>query len=442
MITIPAPPSKSETHRALVLAALAGGPSTVHNALTSDDTAHTRACLTALGAQFFPQEDGSLVVQPIPRHPSPCSAELFVGESGTTCRLMTAIAAVLPGSFRIYGSGRMSTRPIAPLTEALGRLGVDITFEGLPGCPPLRLSSSGWQRAHTTLDASASSQYLSALLLAAPRSPHGLVVDLRGERIASWPYAALTIAAMARAAVPVATFHHRGDTLSPCTLEDIPLLPPNAIRCTVPGNQPYRAGTFTVEGDWSSASYFLAAGALGRVPVTVTHLRTDSLQADRALVDILKRMGARVTVAATGITVWPSPLMGADLPMGACPDLVPTVAVLAAAAQGTTRIHGAAHLRLKESDRIAAVADGLTRLGVAVQTTDDGLFIAGGLAVRGPVELATFGDHRLAMSLSLTELLGVRPILDQPGCVAKSFPNFWKHWEAVRIAQQEAAHDA
>ncbi|MBZ4647972.1 MAG: 3-phosphoshikimate 1-carboxyvinyltransferase [Desulfomicrobiaceae bacterium] len=436
MIIIPAPPSKSQTHRAFILAALAPGVSRVLRPLESDDTQRTRDCLTALGARIHPIEGGyrvEAIAQTRPTHP----VELAVGESGTTCRLITAVAAALPGTYRISGEGRMHLRPIAPLTDALERLGVGVHFEGAPGCPPLRLTSRGFLQSHTTLDVAESSQYLSALLLAAPLSPQGLTVDITSAAIASWPYAHLTLEAMHHAGVPVTISEREGKGFVPRAPEEVPGLSAPTLRFCVPAGHSYRAGDFLVEGDWSSASYFLAAGALGRVPVAVTGLRSQSLQADRALVDILNTMGGRVEVHEDRVTAYPSRLRGAELSMGACPDIVPTVAMLAAAAHGTTRIRDAAHLRLKESDRIAAVVDGLTRLGVCAQPTSDGMIIHGGIQNTSPVELATFGDHRLAMSLCLAELLGARPMLDTPGCVAKSFPHFWELWETVRRANAE-----
>jgi len=200
----------------------------------------------------------------------------------------------------------------------------------------------------------------------------------------------------------------------------------------------YRAGSYQVEGDWSGASYLLAAGALGKRPVRVDGLRADSLQGDRAMLDILRAMGARAEVEGTSITVHPSALHGVDADMGHCPDLVPTVAVLAAFAQGPTRVRNVAHLRIKESDRITAPATELARLGVRVDEHDDGLTVHG-LGPDGPAwdEAARFSahnDHRIAMSLALLGLPhGKRmdALLDDPLVVRKSFPTFWKVWEQL-----------
>jgi 3-phosphoshikimate 1-carboxyvinyltransferase len=192
----------------------------------------------------------------------------------------------------------------------------------------------------------------------------------------------------------------------------------------------YKAGTFTVEGDWSGASYFLAAGAVGKRAVCMTNLRADSLQGDRALLDILRLMGADIAEEKERVTVRPSRLRGVDINMGSCPDLVPTVAALAAFAEGRTRIQGTAHLRLKESDRIAAPARNLRAAGITVEEYEDGLGIEGG-APRKAALFHAFGDHRIAMSAALLGLRHGNAVLDDPHVVRKSFPTFWELWERI-----------
>ena len=188
-----------------------------------------------------------------------------------------------------------------------------------------------------------------------------------------------------------------------------------------------------IEGDWSNASYFLAAGAVGRVPVTVTGLRRDSAQGDRFMVDILERMGARVLWDKDEVTVFPSALHGVDVNMNACPDIVPTVAAVAAFARGETVISGAAHLAIKECDRIQAPVAELSKAGVDITARADGMAVRGG-PFRTRAKLSAHGDHRMAMSLSLLELGGVAVSLDNPACVAKSFPDFWTAWALIRRA--------
>jgi 3-phosphoshikimate 1-carboxyvinyltransferase len=273
-----------------------------------------------------------------------------------------------------------------------------------------------------------SSQYLSGLLLAAPLCREPLIITLGGEKTVSWPYVGLTLQALEDFGISFEVwekniFWTRADWRS--LTEAIP----GGLRFHM---QPaaYTAGNFQVEGDWSGASYFLAAGAVGQYPVRVEGLRSNSLQGDRALMEILRRMGARVEEDETCVTVHPSRLHGIDVDMGHCPDLAPTVAVLAAFAQGATTIRNVAHLRIKESDRIAAPAENLRAAGIAVQEHGDGLTIEGGTPQPAAL-FRTFGDHRIAMSAAI---LGMRhgPVrLDAPEVVAKSFPTFWKLWETI-----------
>ena len=201
----------------------------------------------------------------------------------------------------------------------------------------------------------------------------------------------------------------------------------------------YRAGRYAVEGDWSGASYLLAAGAIGPRPVRIEGLRADSLQGDRVMLDILRDMGARIGIEPDAVTVHPSELRGVVADMSRCPDLVPTVAVVAAHASGPTRLWNAAHLRIKECDRIAVPAQELSKVGVRCDEHDDGLTIHGDPALASRlhsfdgIAFSAHGDHRIAMSLALLELRGGRLTLDDPSCVSKSFPNFWECWGQVRV---------
>lgn len=462
-VTVRAPASKSLSHRFLLGAALAEGVSTVRHALVSDDTDHTRAVLTAAGARFTPlppAEGGGegcwrvigLAGQPrggTEAAPLDCN----VGASGTSCRLLTAVLAAGRGAFYLHGAGRLHQRPMDELLQALRFLGADVRCSGQPGCPPLRINAAGLQPAlcggEVELGMERSSQFFSGLLLAAPLGPAPMAVSLCGQKAVSWPYVGLTLHALEAFGLsftvetrPCPDVHWQ--TLPPGGWRGLKTAEPGCLRVTVrPG--PYRPGDYSVEGDWSGASYLLAAGALGRRPVRVEGLNPASLQGDRALLDILQKMGARLEASAKAVTVYPSPLHGVDLDMGHCPDLVPTVAVLAAFAGGSTRIRNVAHLRLKESDRISAPATELAKTGVTVDQLSDGLLVHG-LAGRGPnrpdhprlpadATLSAHDDHRMAMSLALLDLrepeTHVRARLDDPAVVSKSFPHFWKVWEQL-----------
>lgn len=461
-VAVTAPASKSVSHRYLIGAALADGVSTVRHTLESRDLECTRAILRAAGASMeqLPEStpaSGAWRVTGMAGKPRGGAADAplscNVEESGTTCRLLTAVLAAGTGAFRIHGAPRMHERPIGELTDTLRELGLDVTFEGKPGCPPVVLHAQGLNPSlcggAVTLGMAISSQYFSGLLLAAPMGKAPLAITLGGEKAVSWPYVGLTLQCLTDYGIDfdVAT---RPDAqagwtlLPPGAWRGLKAAHPGCLRVTVrPGA--YRAGDYVVEGDWSGASYLLAAGALGLRPVRVKGLRADSLQGDRAMLDILRKMGARLSIAADAVTVYPSALHGVELDMGDCPDLVPTVAMLAAFAQGSTRIRNVAHLRFKESDRISAPARELAKTGVTVDELSDGMLVHG-LAGRGNgkpdhpclphgITLSAHNDHRIAMALALLDLrqpeARVRNLLDDPTVVRKSFPQFWNIWEQL-----------
>lgn len=463
-----APASKSLSHRYCTGAALADGESRLRHVLESRDIQCTRAILSTAGASFLPDGHsghgdaagwrvhgmpGGLPRGATPDAPLSCD----VHESGTTCRLLTAVLAAGRGCFRIHGAPRMHERPIAALTDALGLLGPRIRFEDRPGCPPLLIETNGLDagavQGRVPLGMDHSSQYLSGLLLAAPLAGTAdgfpLTIVLTGGKAVSWPYVGLTLQCLQdfgiRFAVETLDAGEQWRPLPGDGWRHLDAAIPGRLRITVwPGR--YRPGVHTVEGDWSGASYLLGAGAVGGNPVRVGGLRRDSLQGDRAILDILRGMGAQLSVEEDAVTVLPSPLHGIDADMSACPDLVPTVAVLAAAAHGETRIRNVAHLRIKESDRIAAPARELERAGVRVEPRDDGLVVYGAgpdvlaanlRALPSDTRFRAHNDHRIAMSLALLSMLPgvdfrIRDRIDDPHTVAKSFPHFWDLWEELR----------
>jgi len=460
-VSVCAPSSKSVSHRMLIAAALAEGESVISRVLESRDVQQTRAVLQAAGARMEEAEQpGSWRIQGMAGKAlgGPAQAEALscdVYESGTTCRLLTAVLAAGQGYFRIHGAPRMHRRPIGALTQALSAQGAVFSFEGEPGYPPFVLESSGLCGGSVNIGLEESSQYLSGLLLAAPLAAAPLTLEISGSHVVSWPYVGLTLQTLrdfgARFDVSTrepGTEHEPNGGWKLADWRGIKAARPGLIRFRVRPSA-YRAGRYTVEGDWSGASYLLAAGALGSRPVAVVGLKADTLQGDRAIRDILVGMGADVRTEPAGrehgpaLVVFPSVLRGVEVHMASCPDLVPTVAVLAAAAEGDTVIRGVAHLRIKESDRIAAPAAELRKAGVKVEERDDGLVIHGmGHGTGRPdltgkhLDLAVWGDHRMAMSLSLLECLGAEVSLDHPEVVDKSFPDFWDVWRRIRTGKQ------
>ncbi|MDR1855561.1 MAG: 3-phosphoshikimate 1-carboxyvinyltransferase [Desulfovibrio sp.] len=448
-VTLAAPASKSLSHRYLIGAALANGRSTVRNVLESRDLAQTRAILQAVGAGFEPVDggwtvtgvDGQLKGGTTPDQAVSCD----VHESGTTCRLLTAVLSTGRGFFRIHGAPRMHQRPMGEIAEAIARLGCGVCCEESPGRLPILLEARGIDPARcggvAEISMDDSSQYFSGMLLAAPLAPTPLAIELVGGKAVSWPYVGLTLTCLADFSINFAVETRPSPqepwrTLPEGGWRELGDVAPGTLRVSVrPGS--YRAGDFTVEGDWSGASYFLAAGAAGPRPVEVTGLAPDSLQADRSLVDILRRMGAKCDMDGRSVRVSPSSLKGIDVDMGHCPDLVPTVAVLAAFAEGVTRIGNVAHLRIKESDRISAPVTELRKAGIRTEETRDGLAIHGvgpGRPVL-PSSLSTHNDHRMAMSLALLGLgtgEAVDARMDAPQVVSKSFPDFWDRWRPLQ----------
>jgi 3-phosphoshikimate 1-carboxyvinyltransferase len=436
MIAVTAPASKSMSHRMLIGAALAQGESVLRHVLQSDDIARTRRILCDAGANMEDMPGGGLRVRGaagLLQGADIAATEALscdVHESGSTCRLLTAPLAAGHGRFRVHGAPRMHERPIGALNSVLEKLGAAIHWEGQRGYPPFVLETQGMQGGTVEVGLDESSQYLSGLLLAAPLCGEPLIITPGGTRAVSWPYVGLTLQALENFRIPFELWENSGGWRK-TDWRSLTEAEPGRLRFHM-RPAAYRAGTFRVEGDWSGASYFLAAGAVGKHPVRVEGLRGDSLQGDRALVDILRRMGARLEVDEACVAVYPSRLCGIDVDMGYCPDLVPTVAALAAFAQGATTIRNVAHLRIKESDRIAATAANLRAAGINVEERGDGLLIEGGPPQPAPL-FQSFGDHRIAMSAAV---LGVRHglvRLDAPEVVAKSFPAFWDLWEKMLV---------
>ncbi len=432
MKTVAAPPSKSVSHRALIAASLAQGTSLVRNALESEDLERTAHCLRQLGAVIKEEGKGAYYVEGIESKGS-TGAEtvvLDVGESGTTCRLLAAVAAAVGGEYLLQGRGRMHERPIGSLTRVLEQMGARIFWEADPGYPPLHISSRGLFANRVEVDLEQSSQYLSGLLLSAPfYAP--VRIGVSGERAVSWPYVALTLQVMQDFGASFSVRIREGESWSEVPWSRVEEAVPGGILFLVNPGQ-YASRSYSVEGDWSNSSYFLAAGSLLRSGVRVTGLVPDSVQGDRRIVDILETMGVNLSTQSKGIESRPGHLRGADLDMGSCPDLVPTVSVLASLAEGNTRIRNVAHLRLKESDRLQAMAGQIRKTGAQVELFQDGMAIEPSQELRsGSMQFETHGDHRLAMSLSLYELAGIGVQLDQPGCVAKSFPDFWDKWKRI-----------
>jgi 3-phosphoshikimate 1-carboxyvinyltransferase len=414
--TVSVPGSKSITNRALVLAALASrnGPCTLTGALQSEDTEVMLDCLTRLG--FVLEADWrvpKIVVyqNPTDRIIPAKSADLFVGNSGTTVRFLTAMLSLGTGRYRLDGVPRMRERPIQDLLDALQALGVRTTSESGNGCPPVVIESAGqWPGGVVSVRSSVSSQFLSGLLLAAPFARVEVEIRPDGELV-SEPYVEMTVQ-MLREWMCDVERTELGYRVKP-------------IRGVVGG-----PGKYPIEPDASAASYFFAAAAIAGGSVTVRGMKRDMLQGDVKFVECLEQMGCEVEYTAEGIAVTGRPLRGIDTDMNAISDTVMTLAAVACFADGPTTIRNVAHIRHKETDRIAAVATELRKLGAEVDKFPDGLRITPRPLTGCAVD--TYNDHRMAMSLALVGLRVPGVVIRNPGCVAKTYPGFWQDFEKLR----------
>ncbi len=404
-VTVPG--SKSYTHRTLIAAALSDGPCTVRNPLRSQDTLLTLAALAKMGAPAVDRET-TIDIQGLKGRLKPYPDPIHLANSGTSMRLLTGVAALGQGTYHLTGSPRMYHRPIGHLLEALNQLGVAARAVEGNHCPPVTIPGGQVTGKNVAINCSVSSQFLSSLLLMAPCTPKGLSISVSHGPV-SRPYVDMTVDIMQRFGLKVG---REGYT-----------------RFEVPGRQTYRSGDYTVAPDASQAGYFWGAAAITGGSVTVEGVTRDSGQGDVGLSRVFERMGCRVDDATDGITVTGGDLRAVTVDMADMPDMVPTLAVVAAFAKGTTIIENVAHLKAKESDRLASTCAELNKMGIDAVAEHDRLLVTGGTAHGATI--ATYDDHRIAMSFAMAGLVvpGVK-IMD-PGCVEKSFPNFWQVWDTL-----------
>jgi 3-phosphoshikimate 1-carboxyvinyltransferase len=442
-IAVEVPGSKSITNRALVLAALTarGGACTLRGALRSEDTEIMVECLRALGFRVLADWSNSLVVvsSGAGKARIPVSdADLFVGNSGTTMRFLSAVVALGHGTYRLDGVPRMRERPIGDLLDALKQLGVNARGEGNNGCPPVIVEADGLPGGIVCIKGNVSSQFLSGLLLAAPFGDGRFTIKAEGQLVSA-PYVFMTVQMLKQWGLE-GSYHLRG-ACSEFWGETANLGPARFGHDTdhicfhIPGDQrseytPHALQTYDIEPDASAASYFFAAAAITGGRVTVLGLPEKSLQGDVAFVDVLADMGCRVERCSSGITVHGRPLHGIDTDMNDISDTVMTLAAVACFAEGPTTIRNVAHIRHKETDRIAALATELRKVGAEIQEFDDGLTITP-KSLHG-ASISTYNDHRMAMSMSLIGLKVPGIVIENPGCTAKTYPDFFADLEKLR----------
>jgi 3-phosphoshikimate 1-carboxyvinyltransferase len=404
------PGSKSISNRVLLLAALSPQATELAGLLDADDTRVMIEALRSLGVAVQSGRDYSVVRGCGGRFPQR-QADLFLGNAGTAMRPLTAVLAFAGGCYRLDGVARMRERPIGDLVEALNALGARIRFEGQAGFPPLLIEpAAAVATDRVAIRGSVSSQFVSSLLMAAPllAPPAGLQIEVEGEMI-SEPYVRMTLALMGRFGVQVDR-----------QASQFRVMP-----------TPYRSpGRLAVEGDASSASYFLALGALAGGPVRVNGAGSDSIQGDVAFARLLRDMGAHVDLGPDWIDARSGPLEAVTADCTAIPDAAMTAAIVALFARGTTRLNGIGSWRVKETDRIAAVGTELRKLGAVVHSGEDWISIEAPGRLR-EAWIDTYDDHRIAMCFALAAAGGVPVHVRDPGCVAKTFPNYFTELERL-----------
>ena len=401
------PGSKSISNRALLLAALAKGTTRITNLLDSDDVSHMLNALTALGVQFSLSADKTMCeitgVAGVFQHKEPL--ELFLGNAGTAMRPLTAALAVSNVDVTLTGEPRMYERPIGHLVDALQQWNADIEYLQHKDYPPLHIRGKNLAGGKISIDGSVSSQFLTAVLMAAPLLSGDSEIVISGELV-SKPYIDITLALMARFGVAVENQNYQS--------------------FVVKGNQQYQSpGDFLVEGDASSASYFLAAAAIKGGTIKVTGIGKNAVQGDIHFADALEAMGATVDWGYDYISVTRNQLKGIDRDYNAIPDAAMTIATTALFAEGPTAIRNVYNWRVKETDRLAAMATELRKVGAEVEEGEDYIIIEPPTTLKH-ASIATYNDHRMAMCFSLVALSNTAVTIEDPDCTRKTFPQYFE----------------
>jgi len=406
------PGSKSLSNRALLIAALAEGTTKITNLLESDDTRHMLNALKLLGVKYTLSEDRTectVVGNGGPFHTDE-SLELFLGNAGTAMRPLCAALTLGRGTYVLTGEPRMKERPIGHLVDALREAGAKISYLENEGYPPLKIEADGLKGGKVKIDGSISSQFLTALLMAAPMAQGDMQIDIVGELV-SKPYIDITLHIMKQFGVEVRNENYE--------------------RFFIKGSQRYRAlETFMVEGDASSASYFLSAAAIKGGTVKVTGIGKVSVQGDVAFADVLEKMGAKVKWEDDYVSVSRGELNAVDMDFNHIPDAAMTIATTALFAKGTTTLRNIYNWRVKETDRLHAMATELRKVGAEVEEGEDYLTITPPAQLKHAA-IDTYDDHRMAMCFSLLALDPVSVTINEPECTAKTFPTYFEVLEGI-----------
>ena len=401
-----APPSKAHTLRAIIIGSLAEGITVIKNALLGEDQLNVINCLKKLGVKIDVSGD-KITVQGSGGKYSPVESELNVGESGVGMNFLCSAANLSDKPVIITGSKRLIERPVGEVINGMRQLGCKIDYLDKNGFPPVKIYGGGIKGGQASIKGSKTSQYFSSITISSPYAQTDVTLNCTDE-MTEKPYFDISLQMMAEFGVNAVNNHYK--------------------QITIPGGKKYSARELIIEGDYSSASFFFLAGAICKSKVAVSGLRTDTKQGDKAFLNLLEKMGCKVSASKDKISIQGGELAAIEQDMSNIPDLVPPMAVAAAFAKGRSRLTNIGHLRLKESDRLAVMASELNKMGVTAECTPDSLIIEGTKKAHG-AKIDPHNDHRIAMSFAVAGLVTGGQTVEDEKCVAKSFPDFWERFE-------------
>lgn len=402
-IVIPA--SRSYTNRALLIASMCGAKVKIINPLQSDDTKAMVDCLKELGVKISQKKDAFEVEGKL-QNISNKSYRLNVNLSGTTMRFLLALSAIIPGTKVLLGRAGLNERPIGELVQALKSLGANIEYLGKEGFPPVKVSTGKLISHQVSIRGTIASQFISAILMISPLLD-GLLIKVKGEQVAK-PYIDMTLEVMKHFGIKVVNNKYKSYSIK---------------------KGQYQAKDYKVEGDLSSAGYFMAMAALTKSKITLININHKTKQPDMELSKILQTMGNKITFGKDEMVVEGRGVKAVNVDMTSCPDQIQTVAVLTAFAKGISKIAGISNLRIKETDRVFATVTELKKMGIKAVATQHTLTIYG--SDPKPARIKTYGDHRMAMSFALAKSILPDIVIEDPEVVSKTYPNFWKDWKKI-----------
>ncbi len=405
-VELAAPPSKAHTLRALIIGSLAQGTTVIKNPLLGQDQLNVINCLRKLGVKINQAAD-KITVEGADGKYRPVENELNVGESGVGMNFLSAAANLSEKPVVIIGTKRLMERPISEVINGMRQLGCKIDYLDKEGFPPVKLYGGGIAGGQASIKGSKSSQYFSAITIASPYAQTDTTLSCVDE-MTERPYFDISLQMMSEFGAEAVNKNYK--------------------QITVPAGKKYSAREMTIEGDYSSASFFFLAAAICKTKVTISGLRTDTKQGDKVFLNLIEKMGCKVTESKDKISVRGGNLTAIEQDMSNIPDLVPPIAIAAAFAKGTSRLTNIGHLRLKECDRLAVMASELNKMGVSAQCDEDSLIIEGTKQAKG-AKIDPHNDHRIAMSFAVAGLVTGEQIIENETCVAKSFPDFWDRFE-------------